>query len=179
MGGTGGWVSVRFDFGEVERMIRAGDRVYTRAAASVINKAMAKIRTRATRGIAERAHVAPQKLIRSRMRLYKAKPYNLRATLGFLIRKIPAIRLAGVKQTGVGVLARGGHSWPHAFIHPGSGGHRMVFQRKGRERMPIDAVKLEISGQAEDVLQEEIEGAAENVREDLERELAWRLQNAR
>jgi hypothetical protein len=102
-----------------------------RAMASVINKNLAKTRTKIIRN-ASKATQIPQKAIRPRVDLDRAKPNNLGAKIWIGLNKITA-ESAGAKPNdgGFGV---GPFQWQGAFTNSKLKG---IYQRKGTARLPL------------------------------------------
>jgi hypothetical protein len=143
--------------------------------------------------------ISPKKVIRKRIRLNRAKLGRPAATIRIMTNPVPAIRLAGIRDTGSdrrsggrkwgerrvgknlrvnvgsGVTAPGGFHWPDAFIEEGIGGHTMVFRRKGPGRRPIEAVKIDIQAEAISALNRHAAVAAEATRELADRDLQYRV----
>ena len=131
---------------EVESVIRMLDDchpVAERAAASALNKAAAKARTQATRDIANEYQVKPQRIVRNRMRLWKASSKNLAVRLRFLLRGIPVVIQSGVTDysaEGSGVSSPQGHVYDAWVMQSKKGKQRKhVFRRASRAKLPINA----------------------------------------
>jgi hypothetical protein len=103
-----------------------------RALASVINKNLSKIKTKIVRKASADTQI-PQKAIRPRVKIVKAKSTNLNAKVWVGINRITA-NSAGAKPSGDGYSV-GPFSWPNAFrVGSLNGG---IYERKGRARLPI------------------------------------------
>jgi len=170
-------VKMTLDDSRWRSMFRAMDSAWEPAASSAMNKSIAKVRTQVIRETASEAKVSPAKLIRRRLRTFKATAKKLRAGLGILVRPIPLIRLSGARQTRSGVSARGGHSHPSAFINtarsPGTG-NKQVYRRLGKSRYPLEVLKVEVKEAAESALAAKISAARDHFVQILPREVLWR-----
>jgi hypothetical protein len=168
-------------------------------AAASINKALMKARTQATREIATEAKVSPQRLVRKRMRIDKASSKRFAGSLRVLTRGVRLDQMSGVVDTGadrktgrrkfsdekvgirglrrqIGSGVKGaGHSFPHAFIAEGMGGYRLVFQRKGKKRTPLEVIRIDLHEIAKEVINRLAPTAAEWAKTLLESEIRWRV----
>lgn len=137
-------VSARVDSRAVHEMLRMAAPTARKAAASAMNKAVAKARTQSVREIAREYHVSKQAIIRGRMRLWRADSNSLAVRLRFRLRSIPVIL-----QTGVRAEKRGGVRTPEGR-RPGAwimgsklGGMREhVFVRTTKKRLPIKSLRI-------------------------------------
>jgi hypothetical protein len=172
------FLSVHVDIEEVERMLRAGDRIYQSASAAALNKAARWVRTRLVRQVSKEARIAPQRLVRRRVKIRRATRKRLEATIGALVRPIPAIQLSRVRQTASGVSASRGWSWRSAFIQRTKFGNTMVLRRRGRSRYPLDGIKVPVQGVIEEALPRWADAAVERISAELAREIAWRMDRA-
>ncbi|OGR93704.1 MAG: hypothetical protein A2V88_00665 [Elusimicrobia bacterium RBG_16_66_12] len=85
----------------------------------------------------------PAKLIRPRFKSSRATR-NQRFVVFRFLRKTMAARKLNARATKrSGVRAAGGRSYPHAWIAKGVL-YEQVFQRRGKERMPIDVIRVEL-----------------------------------
>ena len=124
----------------LQERLRAFPRGWPKAASRAINRTATKARTRITRRLKDATKLRATD-IRQRMRLHRAKAARLAASLVILGTRIPLIRF-GARQTGKGVTFRdvlhGGRVLaPHRFIQRMPSGHRGVFRRLHRSRLPI------------------------------------------
>lgn len=193
-------INPEFDIRKLGAELDATKQEILLAGAASINRAAMKARTQATRQIAGETSVVPQRLVRRRIKLFRANTRTLMASIWVLTRPVPAIQLAGVRDTGMtakmsgfrswgdrrvgrnlrnnvgkGVYASGGHHWPSAFVAMGSGHKIMVFEREGKARRPIAPIKISIHEATQEVLQK-LEGpAGQWARDGFERDLKWRI----
>lgn len=113
-----------------------------RAVASVINKNLAQIKTKIVRRASTSTQI-PQKAIRPRIKIDKAKPNNLDAKIWVGINRISAHK-AGAKPSGSG-FSVGPYNWANAFrpanVRPGQSNESgAIFERVGRAQFPIRKV---------------------------------------
>jgi hypothetical protein len=102
-----------------------------RALASVINKNLSTIRTKIVRQTSKSTQI-PQKAIRKRVKIIKAKPSNLSAKVWVGTNKITASS-ADAKPSGSG-FSVGPYSWPKAFKNAKLKG---IYERKGTAQYPL------------------------------------------
>jgi len=103
-----------------------------RAVASVINKNLAQIKTKIVRRASTTTQI-PQKAIRNRIRIVKAKPNNLNAKVWAGLNRISASS-AGAKPTATG-FKLGPYNWEGAFTI--SRFNSAIFERTTASRFPI------------------------------------------
>jgi len=95
---------------------RVAPEVVEASSRAAMNKTVTKIRTRATRGISRQSDIKPLKLIRKRMRLFKANPRRAFAGVRFDWAPMPAEALGEVKWSRFMPAARAGrYKFPGAF----------------------------------------------------------------
>lgn len=183
----------------LDDMLISGERIWQQAAARTMNRAMAGLRRDVARDVSNEQKVKPQRLITRRAQIDRAKQGRLTARIRVLSTAIPAIRLSGVRDTrgttrrtltpsqlraaqgrgrrrGKGVRAAGGHSWPTAFIAKSRTGHKHVFRRKGKARLPIEIIRIPIEDPTERAIDRRLIEARDRVIHDLPRELMYRMQ---
>ena len=194
-------MSVRIDLQRMAETFGAMQKEADLAGASVINRALMRVRTVCIQEIANTTKVSPLSVIRKRFRITKARPAKLVGALRILVGDISVSKLAGVRDTGFsrtgrssrkwphrkigrgglraaagrGVFAYGGRSYPHAFIAEGLGGNTLVFQRKGRSRFPLEAIKVPICEVAKAVIMRQIVEARDLAVAALPKEVARRI----
>lgn len=118
----------------LNRLQRNIDRAKTLA----LNRTATELRTRVVRMLNERTGYQ-QKLIRERFVLTRATRGTLTARLRITGKAIPLIKLPS-KQTPAGVVVmtgKGSLHFPSGFIATMPSGHRGVYMRKRRQRLPI------------------------------------------
>jgi len=121
-------VQATVDVESVIQMLNDCHPVATGAAASALNKAAAKARTLATRDIAAEYGVTPQRIIRRRMRLWKASRKSLAVRLRFMLRGIPTVLLKRKPPA---------DSWKMKSKKGTQREH--IFRRESAKRLPIHA----------------------------------------
>lgn len=126
-----------------------------RAESRAVNKIGRTSQTKAVRETAKKTKV-PQKLIRNKARMKKAKARHPEAELTFYRAAIPAIKLGTIKtrlrrrrgkQGGYqsAGLQVGRHKYPNGFVNRvRSNGRWNVLSREGKARYPIKFEKVEI-----------------------------------
>lgn len=149
--------SITFDDRELRSIVEAGPRIFEIAASRSLNRGIRKARTMALRGAAKELRI-PQKAIRERTFLRKATRRKLRSEIVVYSRPINPAKFSQTRQTKTGVSTVGGRSWPGAFL-PGANSavrkrfatlgavgaaRSVVFERRGRRRLPLDTHKIAI-----------------------------------
>lgn len=173
-------IQLRIDDAEIVRMIEAGEPAYRAGGASALNKASQRIWTQARRQLSAELGVA-QKHLQRKAKIRRATFRELRTTLSVYTRPLNPITTVGatdVRRKGGGV--RGGrYWWKGAFIAPGKGARLVAFKRRGRERLPLDAMKIPWQDKADRTISQLAnEQAQELVEKLLPHEIEWRLQRA-
>ena len=161
-------------------MIAMGKKEYVAAAASALNKAAAKARTKATRHLAATYNIKPQRLVRRRMKLWRANKRKLIAKLHMLTTGMPLILLAGVDDR---TASKGGVGTAHGpydqgWIMPSKLGRRrkQIFIRKTSSRLPIESqwVKMDLE-QCQSVIGMYVRAESVGVMPELARQVAMRM----
>lgn len=134
-------LDIKADIKQVERHLTRTQRKHIpKATVRGLNRAITKVRTETRRDLSKRMGL-PQKRIKDSFILSKAAPTRLSATLLGVGRPIRLIHFKGTRQTRQGVKssAYGVRRLYHGtFITAvGRGGHRGVFKRVGKARLPI------------------------------------------
>lgn len=141
----------------IRNMESLGKNAVPKAKAQAVNKIARKAISASTSRVAREVK-APQKLIRSRATLKRATVKNTEATLRVFRRDLPAIRL-GVAQTrltrGGAVLRVGRHSFPGGFIRLLKNDRWHILRRLGKERYPIEVVKIPLAAPLTEAYQQE------------------------
>lgn len=120
----------------VQRTLNATNAQVDRAALRAVNKTIVWARSQGGRRLA-REHDLPLKSLRPRMRLFKASPGDLRGTAWFGVRPIKAIYAGSPQRSGTGTKVRK-HFFASGFVARMPSGHRGVFKRRGKSRLPIE-----------------------------------------
>jgi hypothetical protein len=194
------FIDARIDFRVMGEALDATIREMKLGAATSINRSLMKARTQATREIAQNARIAPQRVVRRRMKIDRAKPNALVGTLRVGIREVSVAHLAGAmdtgevgrserrafsdqqvgkyglrRQMGSGVKAYGGRHYPDAFLAKGRGDVWMAFRRQGKRRLPLEALKINIQEEARAAIARLMPLAGQWARDMLEREIKFRI----
>jgi hypothetical protein len=110
----------------------------------------------------------------------------VRGVISIQVNNIPVIKLRGVMDTGVqsgmvrtgkGVRVPGksmGRFYRDAFIAPGLGANWQVFRRKGKDRLPLEALKVPIRDQATAAIEKWVNASLPMVSAEVARQLALR-----
>lgn len=153
-----------------------------RYAASSLNETAAFVRKTAVNNIATRLKL-PRRVVSKRIaldgsaksdriKIRRATPGYLTATLNTYVRGIPVTNVAGVQTKprggGGGVKAKGGRFYEGAFK-----AKRQVFKRRGPERTPLMVPKIGVREQIDKEMQTLFAGAG---RSEFKRRLERRLQ---
>ena len=176
-------VRLEWDLREIFKSLDIGSSEVNRTGARVMNRAMDKMRTVVVRQGANKAVISPQKLIRRRVRMRKARAGSLYANIRVLTHDVPAALLAGARDTGRGGwksrTGRGvivhGRVYSRGFIRKGIGGKAMVFERRGKDRLPVRVHKIPIKAIIDPLLEQNIGKAADYVADELPRQLTRRM----
>lgn len=182
-------VDVDVDYRGVAEMLGATEREYRLAVPRVINAELRSARAKVAREVSQRLAIRPQRLVRQRLQIDRANARHHAGALRFLVRPIPLSLLDGLQQTnamggafgretkvkGGGVTAKGQRGYLHAFIAKGTGGHTMVFRRKGPKRKPLEVIRIEIHHDGEAIMNRVMDNAEDSSRVKLEKELKYRI----
>jgi len=163
-----GWVGV-------ERAIAAAPRKLDLAAARALRKTAQWLRTHSSKEIAKELRIT-QSPIRHRYNIY-SQSTSKEVKLWVGLRPIGVHYLGTPKQTSTGV--RVGHrNYDDAFIAPMKSNQRLVFRRKGRERLPVEKVTEDWEGPALGALERWEKRALERFMELFEHEARYALESA-
>jgi len=149
-------------------------RELPRSHASATNKSLIIVRKELVKAVSRETKI-PQKKIRKRVVLTRAKPNFLRAKFSVWQQ---SVSVADVSRTaGVGKKVRwAGEVYPRSFYNKAANGKLLALQRKGRARYPIEAVKVDIKTSIDKLLPVK---SAEVMGRDfpglLRREFIWRI----
>lgn len=131
-------VTVRVNATDLHKALRDLRAQSPRAVTRALNRTLDQVATRAGREVSKETGL-PVRRARDAMTKVRATFSLLRALLQVRGFRIPLIQFRA-RQTKRGVsytLPRGRGSAPGAFIRTLASGHRGVFMRKGRARLPI------------------------------------------
>lgn len=125
-------------WGEVEGKLANAPKLLDLAAARALRKTANWLRTHSSREIARELGIA-QSPIRHRYNVYsQATAFELKLWVG--LEPLSVHSLGTPKQTATGVSV-GHREYADAFIAPMKSSKKLVFRRKGRERLPVEIVK--------------------------------------
>ena len=160
---TEGWL-------EVESVVGSATKKLDLAAARALRRTAQWLRTHSSREIAKELRIT-QSPIRHRYNVYsRATAKEIKLWVG--LRPIGVHYLGTPKQTPDGV-AVGHRRYDGAFISPMKSTQRLVFRRKGRERLPIEMVREDWEGPAMDSLERWEKRAHNHFLEQFEREARY------
>lgn len=130
------------------------ESVIKKAAFRAINKTVRWLRPTVARSVAQDLKIKVG-LVRNTLQTISAKRTDLNATVGLPKRAgvIKAIDLGNARQTNRGVTS-GKRQWDGAFIATMPTGHKGIFKRKGKSRLPINEIHLVITGRLADAMEE-------------------------
>lgn len=134
--------------------------------------------TRAIRGLSASKRIK-QAIIRRRVRAKLPTAIKIRGEVWVGVGGIRAIDIGRATEAQIGTYVQGAggrHVFPHAFIakmppQGGSGQHTGVFRRKGRKRLPIDEVRVELQPEAGRILMGTRDAASSRLRQLVERKM--------
>jgi hypothetical protein len=160
-----GWASV-------EELLRDAPKKLDLAAARALRKTAQWLRTHSTREIARELRIT-QSPVRHRYIINSRSTAN-EVKLWVGLNPISVHYLGTPEQTPTGVKV-GHRAYDDAFISPMKTRHRLVWRRKGRERLPIERVTEDWDGPAMDVLSRWEKRAMERFAELFEQEARYVL----
>lgn len=170
--------------GDVKAVLRDLDTVRRRivpaAAAPALNKAATSVRVRAARGIASRNDIRPARLIRERLRVFKATRMFLVSTIRARLHPVKVIELSGQpRKTGQG-LRKGRSLFRGAFLAYANNRKFGVYKRLTKKRFPIRELKIPLLPEADTVIKQLIRtvGAA-TWKKEFARQLKRKLARSR
>lgn len=144
---------LRFDvdgWGDVERTLADLPRRLDLAAARALRKTAQWLRTHSSREIARELRIT-QSPLRHRYQVHSSATVR-EVKLWVGLQPISVHYLGNPRQTPTGV-AVGHRKYDEAFISPMRSTQRLVFRRKGRERLPIEKVTEDWESPAVGVLE--------------------------
>ncbi|HBO5920130.1 TPA: hypothetical protein L4657_006072 [Pseudomonas aeruginosa] len=159
----------------MERAIADAPRKLDVAAARALRKTAQWLRTHSSREIARELGIT-QSPIRHRYNIYsQSTAREVKLWVG--LQPIGVHYLGTPRQTRTGVKV-GHREYDEAFISPMKSTQRLVFRRKGRERLPIEKVTEDWEGPAVSALERWERRALERFMELFEQEARYVLQAA-
>lgn len=134
---------------EISVIFNALSKELETASVRALNKTAVWTKGRASRKISQKTRVQ-LKIIRNQMVVSKAYKRNLKAKLDLNKLGIPVVKMGRTFQTKAGVQV-GKFFFKSAFIATMKNKHTGVFQRAGKERLPIEEKKVSMKGDAEEI----------------------------
>ena len=136
------------------------------AIARTINNIAAKVMVRAVIDTSKKVDV-PKRFIKGRVRLERAKSNRLSAFIKVNRGNLPVIRFKGNgrfvrRGENKGQLKVGNRFYQRAFIQMLKNGRVQVMQRQGKDRYPIDVVKIPLKIPLTEAFHAEVKRAYEN-----------------
>lgn len=163
------------DWGGVESALADMPRKLDLAAARALRKTAQWLRTHSSREIARELGIT-QSPIRHRYNIYsQSTAREVKLWVG--LQPI-AVHYLGTPKVTAGGVKVGHREYDDAFISPMKSSHRMVWRRKGRERLPIEKVTEDWEGPAVSALERWERRAMDRFMELFEQEAAHVLQAA-
>lgn len=173
-------IEIRIDPREIEaaaRHMAETPALVQAALRSTVSKMTRWARTRSVRELSSKLAIQ-QKVLRPRVKARKLRRTASGSETGiwYGLNPVALIRL-DARKSGRGVSARGGRRVEGAFIAQGKGGHRQVFKRAGRARLPIKTQTAEIEKVSTDFVQDDLAQShafRQRFLQVFEHELEWR-----
>lgn len=152
------------------------NKVVPKAAVKAINKVARSAIKNGTKTVSKDIHV-PAKLIRKRTRLsQKATASRPVAKIRVDGRNLPLIRLLEnsrrTMRASRGKIRIGNHQIQRGFIQTLANGRKHVMQRRGKERYPIDVVKIPLFKPLTTAFHSELKDYSSRIKVELTRELS-------
>lgn len=171
-------IYIKGDTKAIERALREAPKAARAAQISAVNKIVAQAQTAGVRELSRKVRL-PQKIIKQRVKFFKATARNFAARLLTLTAGVPIDRLT-YRELKKGGVSAAGQRFPHAFRAFRASGNerqaRLVFERVGRKRLPIERVKIELNPDADQIFGRTVRLlVTTKLPAVFERELAFRL----
>lgn len=155
------------------------ERIAKKEVAKATSKAVNTVAKKAMKGAVRQVSKetkAPAKLIRKRTRLIKkAKLQNPTAMIRVNRSNLPLIRLLEDPRKKVrfsqGVLKLGQYRIARGFVQTLKNGRVHIMQRQGKERYPIDVVKIPLAIPLTEAFRRELHDYPEQIRQILSKQL--------
>ncbi len=175
-----------WDDRKVVRAVTEYQKVYHVSVVRAVRRSLMWARTRVVRELTSSIGLNKQATIRRRIRVTVKNGTVVRGVLSIQVNSLSAIKLKGVFDTGVQTgMVRTGHGvripgktvgrfYRDAFIAPGLGGHWQVFRRKGKSRLPIEAIKIPIHDAARASIMKWVNESVGIAQTEIVRQLALR-----
>ena len=140
-------IDVRADVSDVLRKMPQAHRLVRQAAGESINAAGSATRKYTIDELRRRSGIPKRRLGSRVVTVYRASRRNLSTAITGRFHAMPAATVGPFQQGKQGTRVRGIGLIPGAFVAPSrvrAPGQQVVYRRKGRKRMPIDEVKIEL-----------------------------------
>nr|DAN47494.1 MAG TPA: minor tail protein [Bacteriophage sp.] len=150
-----------------------------RATAVAINSVARQAMRKSTRSVAKDVKV-PTKLVRGRARLkQKATTRKLIAQISVNRGNLPMYRLISDANKSVraskGQIRIGQHRVQRGFVQTLKNGRKQVMSRQGRERYPIDVVKIPLAAPLTNAFHRELKGYESQIKVEITKTLGSAL----
>ena len=155
------------EFQAIAREFDASERDLRAAFSRALGRTSRTMQTQARKALREGLDLRAASILRTRMRLRRFRPRGAdlgAAQLWVGLNDLPATAFKGTPRATASGVSVGGRSFDGAFIGRGQGsGSRIVFQRRGRERLPIRVVTAPIKEAADAILDRQVYAEAMDV----------------
>lgn len=160
---------------DVAKLFAADFKQAERAALRALGKTLRWGVSRVLRELPQTTNI-PRKILKGRVRVFRHGKFKLRLWVG---GKPVAVSRLGPKQTKSGVSAKGGRTFPGAFVAEHMTG-QPVFKRVSRDRLPIEFQEVPIADEVERVVWSDVIPHFEKrFFEIYEQELRWETTRAK
>ena len=134
------------DLSHWQENLQASQSQINRAAVRALNKTARWMRTQVSRETAQSLKIKVGS-VRKSLRLQRANTTRPEAGVGLPLKAgvMKAVNLGSAQQTTKGVRV-GRYAWPGAFMATMPSGHKGVFKRKGKSRLPIREMHIVMTG---------------------------------
>jgi len=167
-------IQVDGNIDHIAKSIGATEAEIVLATRRSLNKTAAWVRTRLLREASSKTGLK-QKLIRQRLRMYKATKDRLSASvwLGSSAIVVKAGALGRARQTKTGATVKG-NVFDGAFAATMPSGHRGIYERLGRKRLPIEELEVSFQNEYANIINRSIDlGAMQYFEKLLQKELEY------
>ncbi len=127
---------------KIIQSVNAKKSVVELATMRALNKTAVWVRSQAIKQVSKEKQV-PQKLIKTRVGVYKASRRVLKSVISVSSFFVKAGKLGKMKQRKIGAQA-GKHMFKGAFVATMKGGHKGIFTRMGRKSLPIEEEEFDL-----------------------------------
>ena len=148
-------------YGDIDQIIasmRVTESQVQLAAMRALNKTALWLKSQSVKEISAQKKLQ-QKIIRERLKLIKASKSSLKALVVASLYGIKASLLGSMRQTAIGAKA-GKSQFTGAFVATMPTGHRGIFKRKTKSRLPIREVVLPLEPVASNIIKGFVDSGA-------------------